>query len=161
MSCLHLQRIAGCRVCNRLPFGRRLRRLACSLLPGFLEETKFGFQDGGCLMFAEALRAWSRGSLALAAVYRTDRAPAKAQHVLAQFGADLYLDSDGAGTAADMTAKMAAFNSLRCTQVRPYVRLAGDAIPHDSNLVAMLARRMQRRFGDFDPAMFLPFTPEV
>lgn len=148
------QSISRGRIVNHLSFGKSLQKLAHDLLSPFIAKVDYGFQDGGCFMFATALRDWSEGVLTLVSVYRTDRTPDAAQHVLACLDGTLYLDSDGVGTGADVLHKMAAFNAMPEAEIREHKLAEGQVIPFDPELCAFLAKRMRRRFGPFNASVF-------
>ena len=153
---MRIQRIRGGRISNALPFGQRLRKVADEMVWPFSDRTGFGFQDGGCRMFATALRDWSGGALDLAAIYRRDR-PGRVQHVVARFGTELFLDSDGAGTEADLLAKMAVTEGMPDPHMGEWVPESGRDIPYDEALVAELVQGLEQRLGAFDPAVLAPF----
>jgi len=158
---MRIQRIRNRRVENALPFGKQLQAAAKAMLEDFVPDQDCGFQDGGCLMFAVALQNWSGGVLELAAIYRPDR-PGRAQHVVARFGTELFLDSDGAGLESDLTAKMAALEGV------PEAFIAGwdsalnqGDIPFDAMAMARLVRQLEHRLGAFDEASFAPYAREA
>jgi len=152
---VRFQALKSRRIRNLLPFGIELQRFAREHVGAFSEKTEFGFQDGGCLMFAASLRIWSNESLNLAAIYENLK-PLQAQHVTAVFGEvgnkmSLYLDSDGAGTAEDLLEKMRILEGLTDMWVDAYSMNNETIIPYRSDLVEDLVKRLHRRFGTFAP----------
>lgn len=155
---MHIQRFRGHTVLNSHPFGRALQSFGRTRIAPFAEVTQFGFQDGGCLMFAMALRDWSEGNLKLSAVYSSTRG-LQAQHVVATLAGDvpLYLDSDGVGTEYDILAKGERFDWLEGGYVDAYCEIGESTIPRDDSLIADLALRLGRRFGPFNSDLFATF----
>lgn len=132
---MRLQSIESGEVRNALPFGAILQSAAREVLPAWLAMAGYGFQDGGCLMFAVALQRWSSGRFSLAGAYRSSDLR-QAQHVMAVTETCLYLDSDGAGTDLDVIAKLQHFEFLGETAVALYNPSTEASIPFDSNLLA-------------------------
>lgn len=96
---------ASGRLVNHTSFGRDLRRAARRVLVRHLDVYDFGFQDGGCAMFAHALVVWSGGRLSMAGYSLPG---GRVQHVVAHDpDAGLVLDSDGVSTDAEGARKMA------------------------------------------------------
>lgn len=154
---MRIQKIRDGSLSNSLPFGKELRSAARAMLNDFVPLQDCGFQDGGCLMFATALRDWSGDVLELAAVYRADR-PGRAQHVVARFGEGLFLDSDGAATEADLLAKMNRLEGLPDPYVGEWSTAANqEEIPFDASAVDMLRLRLEQHLGRFDVTRLLPF----
>ena len=92
---------------NRTKIGRDLQAACRAMLARFVPECGCGFQDGGCLTLATALRAWSGGALEIRAAYRIGRRR-HADHMYASADG-LCLDSDGVATEAEMVAKLDRF----------------------------------------------------
>lgn len=154
---MKFQRIRGPTVINSIPFGRAVRSLAHDLVWQFSDTADFGFQDGGCHMFAAALKDWSGGGLELAAVYCPARGR-QAQHVVARFGGTIFIDSDGAGSREDLLDKMVKFEKLVGATVGDYDPASETVIPFNASLVEWLTKRMRRRFGAFDPSVLEAFS---
>lgn len=152
---MRFQALKSRRIRNLLPFGIELQRFARTHVGDFSEKTEFGFQDGGCLMFAASLRIWSNESLGLGAIYGIHK-PLQAQHVAALFGEvsnkmSLYLDSDGVGTAEDLLEKMHILEGLTDMWVDTYSMDNETIIPYRSDLVEDLVNRLHKCFGTFAP----------
>jgi hypothetical protein len=114
------------RLVNHTAFGRDLRKAARRALVGHLDVYDFGFQDGGCAMFARALVIWSGGRLSMAG-YALPRN--RVQHVVAR-DMDLVLDSDGLATSFEGSRKMAVVEHCPgCFLVEDFVPAASPRIP--------------------------------
>lgn len=150
-----IQEIRGSRVVNMTEGGRSIQRAADRLLSRFVAEIGFGFQDGGCNIFAEALVGWSDGLLGLAAVHVAgDR---QAQHVVARLGR-VFLDSDGAATAGDLLNKMRVLEHVATPELHGWREGALGEIPRDPAASARLAARLRQEAGPFEPDLF-PSVP--
>lgn len=138
---MKLQSIRRGTVCNHTELGKSVRRAARKALPDFLDQKGFGFQDGGCQIFAEALHIWSNGTLKPYAAYATNRGGG-AQHVFV--GSDTEaIDSDGLATHAEMQAKLEHFEAPLKVRIRPYSFGEAHNIPRDvaaSERIAALLR---------------------
>ena len=152
---MRLQSFTGGTVRNRHPFGRQLRRFAVAELAWFVDAAGSGFQDGGCLMFAAALQAWSADRLSLAALRHPGRG-GQAQHVVARMpsaGGDMFLDSDGVGTGHDLLAKMDAFEGRAGWMLGSYSPECERAIPFNPLHVARVQASLQAAFGPSSPVL--------
>jgi len=117
---------ASGRLVNHTAFGRDLRKAAGRALVAHLDVYDFGFQDGGCAMFARALVIWSGGRLTMAG-YALPRN--RVQHVVAR-DMDLVLDSDGLATSLEGARKMAIVEHCPgCFLVEDFVPTASPRIP--------------------------------
>lgn len=114
------------RLVNHTVFGRQLRAAARRALTPHLQSYDFGFQDGGCAMFARALVIWSGGRLSMAG-YALPRN--RVQHVVAR-DMDLVLDSDGLATSFEGERKMAVVEHCPgCFLVEDFVPASSPRIP--------------------------------
>jgi hypothetical protein len=133
---------AGGRLVNHTVFGRKLRRAAGIALDSHLDRYDFGFQDGGCAMFARALVIWSGDRLALAG-YATR--PRVFEHVVA-VDQDVVLDSDGLATVTEGARKLAVIERCYgCSLVEGYQPTCAPRIPWSeraSNDLAAILRPM-------------------
>lgn len=114
------------RLVNHTVFGRQLRAAARRALTPHLQSHDFGFQDGGCAMFARALVLWSENRLCMAG-YAPPRG--RIQHVVANDG-DLVLDSDGVATVLEGSRKLAIQEMTPgCALLDGYMPQAAPRIP--------------------------------
>lgn len=149
---MHIQRIRGRRVINQTLVGRSLQQVARKLGGDFAKAAGYGFQDGGCLIFASALCNWSRGTLELAAIHRVGHS-GQAQHVVARFGTALFLDSDGVATEEDILRKMREVEHLRDPVAGDYDEGSRGEIPINTALISVLERELLNRLGTFERSM--------
>jgi hypothetical protein len=148
-----LQTFRGGLVVNHHRFGRQLSAAARAILPAWLKKIDHGFQEGGSLLFAEALKKWSGDSLDTIKVYCPSR-PDRPHHVVASFHGWLFLDSDGLGTEADLLRKMVASRASREPQIGTYCRGAVLIIPFQQDLCDYLTTEFTNHFGAYDPKVF-------
>jgi hypothetical protein len=143
-------------VTNHTEFGRQIEAFGRDALDEIAPVFTWfhgEWQNGGCLMLARALQQWSDGALGLA-VIRSRRCPEIVQHVICQVGDNLYVDSDGMGTAEDMCRKASDLEYLP----EPYLEVAdevtdmGEIIDH-KGLRTRLVELMTERLGVFDRGM--------
>ena len=111
------------RLVNHTAFGRQLRTAGRRALGPHLDVYDFGFQDGGCAMFARALVIWSGGRLSMAG-YALPQS--RVQHVVAH-DHDFVLDSDGLATTMEGARKLAIIE--RCPGCSLIEGFAPDASP--------------------------------
>lgn len=133
-----LQSIKRRRVYNHSEFGRKMQRVARLALPAFLADSGFGFQDGGCQIFAEALVIWSDGALRPMAVY----AGGRVQHVFAGNDA-IAVDSDGIAFHSEMVRKCEALEGISGAYVADYAFGDSPQIPHDTAQSEALTKRLR------------------
>lgn len=154
MSRSSLQSITGGNLRNHSPFGRAIQRSANQILSTWLERVDYGFQDGGCLMFALALQRWSGNFLDLSAVFSPSRGNV-AQHFMASHRDCLFLDSDGIARKSDLLRKMTVFDGLH----EPWVFQVGAThrgeIPLNEDLVDFLITALQSHLGPFREHLIL------
>jgi hypothetical protein len=112
-----------------------------------------GWQDGGCRIFAEALHAWSAGAIELGVMAKgNDTTASHAVGVLMMPGQTLLLDSDGVGTAEELSHKLAV---LERTQGESLVATGEGAIPLldelpiDDSAVSYAVRAIDMHLGEF------------
>lgn len=124
----------------------------------FVEQHEYDFQDGGCLILAEALVKWSDGRLSLAASSNEAMQPGhrrrRAQHLLAEWsgpsGEALYLDSDGLGTHDDVLRKATILELMPPQRIDPYpAGFARDAIPRPGPSTDRIAGNLAQIAGRF------------
>ncbi len=114
------------RLVNHTPFGRQLRAAARRALVPHLDVYEFGFQDGGCAMFARALVIWSGGRLSMAGYAPHN---GRVQHVVAH-DMDLVLDGDGLATSHEGARKLALLEQCPgCSLIEGFVPDASPRIP--------------------------------
>lgn len=129
---------------NHTPFGRRLRIVARRLLADHLRTYDFGFQDGGCAMFAQGLVEWSDGRLTLGSYVLPGRG---VQHVVAHDDG-IVLDSDGVSTVDEGTTKLALLEDCPgCRFVHGFDPRASMSIPWSRASSSEIAGRLQRMIG--------------
>lgn len=116
----------------------------------FIETAEFGFQDGGCWMFAEALKRWSGGAFRVECVTIADD-PKRIQHVVAAWDAPsgtLYVDSDGVFDAVGMRDKvlcdMGPSAMISETSLSIILFKGSRTIPYREDWVARLAEDLGR-----------------
>ncbi|WP_323025767.1 hypothetical protein [Castellaniella sp.] len=149
---------------NLHPFGQDLlvflqEDRQVRILPGY------GWMDGGCLVLAAALRAWSQGRLGIAAWMRecaqTDDGLLVDHYAATVLDEDVFLllDADGLGTVEDFTAKMdleqtsggflvvdaLPYFEQACIGQRPKI----EANLYPGNPVPTLVSGLVQAFGDF------------
>jgi len=114
------------RLVNHTAFGRELRKAARRALVGHVDVYDFGFQDGGCAMFARALVIWSGDRLSMAGYALPGN---RVQHVVAH-DMDLVMDSDGLATSLEGARKMAVIERCPgCILLEGFVPAASPRIP--------------------------------
>jgi len=129
---------------NHTPFGKKLRFVGRLLLPDHLRIYDFGFQDGGCAMFAQALVQWSNGRLTLGSYVLPGRG---VQHVVAREG-DVVLDSDGLSTRDEGATKLAVQEMCPgCTWIDGFDPGASPRIPWSPRYSNDLADHVKRLLG--------------
>jgi hypothetical protein len=154
----NLQSISNGTIHNRLPFGKKLASASRRILNEVLETVGFGFQDGGCLMFASALKIWSGNKFELASLY-VAHDPSLAHHVIAKYG-EYYLDSDGIGTADDLIVKLSTFERRSDYYIDVYRPETQGDIPYEQDLVDLLVLRISQKIGPFNPdQLHMPAGP--
>jgi hypothetical protein len=132
--------------------GPSLRRFARDTLAYTLPAYGHGYQDGGCLTFAQAMIDWSGGAFLMAAVERSDR-PGRVQHVVAVYGAK-HLDSDGVFSDQEMLQKMVRCEGLPAGLVKMVpmrFETYKGSIPFYPELRDHLVQCLTARFGAFLP----------
>lgn len=120
---------------------------------------EFGWNDGGCLILAMALREWSRNELVIQAVWREQK-PLKPiiQHFVCYSDkTDRYIDADGVMTKQGLLLwKMANLEHVPDCYVNAdfsiELVIKEGEIPHDLNASSILAKRIESKFGSFSQA---------
>jgi len=140
-----IQSIDGTRkIINHTRFGCALQRTARGLLSYSVTKQGYGFQDGGCQLFAEALYIWSDGQLRPRAAYTGNRA----QHVFVQ-GQSIAFDSDGIAIIPDMRRKLELLECLVNVRFGNYRWGQSPTIPRDMVESEYLARMIGEELGCF------------
>lgn len=134
---------------NLTSFGRQLQSAATKLLPTFLKEYDFGFQDGGCAIFARALTVWSGDRLQL---FGLRSLQTNITHVIAGDGR-VFLDSDGVGTMSDIILKMEKLEREPGCAIEPFTP---EAI--QTTVIPWIPAASQRIAADLRPLLPDPET---
>lgn len=119
----------------------------------FVDVAEYGFQDGGCWIFAAALKKWSGDRLALYAVAHVDD-HTRVEHVVASQDGFVLLDSDGIFSREEMITKVLFDMGTRSgygpddLAVDPFV--SDTLIPYDQGLVDAVAQDLDRLLPSFE-----------
>lgn len=139
-------------IINHSEIGKRLQSAALNILEDFLTRYDFGFQDGGCYIFALGLQKWSQNNLTLRAVRSTEY-PQRIQHVVACYNDLFYLDSDGLASDSDMVSKMDVFSSLKDHYITEMETLDPE-IPTSEVESSKIARQLEAILGPYRSDFF-------
>jgi hypothetical protein len=143
-----LQSIKDGAIINLTDFGTQLQTAATKILIDWLKTNSYGFQDGGCLMFAQALRIWSKEDFTLAGVYLSKN-KTQAQHILARSRCGRFLDSDGLGTNDDIIFKMQVFERLENHTIDQFDIQTKGPIPYIPIQVEQITSSLNKNLGPY------------
>lgn len=116
----------------------------------------YGWQDGGCRIFAEALNAWSDGAIELGVTARESGTGSHAVGVLAlpgSPGVTILLDSDGVATAEELSQKLALLELSQADHLVAFGDRASpllEGLPMDDSAVCYTVRALSMHLGEFE-----------
>lgn len=140
---------------NPTAFGSKLRLFCRKQLDHVVPTYDHGFQDGGCLTLAVALKDWSAEQLELRSLYVIGL-PRRPQHIVA-WSAGACLDSDGAYPEHSLITKFDYLERQR-HRLGTFRVDQPHNIPFYPELRDRLVRGLTRRFGPFTPDMLTGVT---
>ncbi len=144
-------------------FSADIRRFAQLAEPLVKLNHGYGFQNGGCYLFAEALVRWSRFKLKLAGLYGTIGPIPVLEHVYACYDQRFFIDSQGltsAKAAVNAKAIHAPWDRPFQSQRRLYFirhsikKADASAIHQTESVIDLLHQAAQNFFPPFEPALF-------
>ena len=118
-----------------------------------IEPNQCGWQDGGCYIFAVALRKWLGPAAQLGCLYRDGLLEqGTVDHWFCQLG-DVLLDSDGTYQADELIEKWTRLfrGKYRVSVETPAAKSRASSVLRDDKLSAEVARLLQEEFGSLAP----------
>lgn len=148
MTACGIQQIHERRVINRSDLGQEIQRASALLEGHFVEKYGFGFQDGGCLMFACAAARWVKvksgnqnEAVSLWGLH-VNGCPS-ATHVVAKLG-DHFIDSDGLATESDLFEKLSSLELVSGQiTMRPLTKKSMADLPYNESAMECITSGMQ------------------
>lgn len=134
---------------NYSEFGKVIQSACNHLLSDVVAKFDCGFQDGGCLMLAKAFERWSSGKLELYFIANS-KIPHIVQHVIASYGGELFIDSDGIGTQEDFLQKSRLLEGMETVEIHKVdskTNLTG--ILDNEDYIQHLAAEIKKEIGEY------------